>query len=1761
MKKILLLAVAVGAFLCSNAQTQAFTEKFELPGGADSVSSVGTPAWTINTTYASEGVQSMLGTIGTASTTYLESNTFSTIGNTFIRLEFDHICKIEFFDSGTIEVSNDGGATWTQLTCTEYLGTGTFCGSGNKFASNTYLLWDPANPSVQPNNTWWQTETFDMSTFLSNTATAKVRFKLTDGNNNGSGGNYGWLVDNIRVVVAPCELIPPVITLNSPVFQDTAYITGPFNIGATITDASGIDSAVVVYNVNGGPNDTVAMTAGAGGIYNGVIPAQLLLDQVCYQVVAWDSSACGNITKNPNPGFNCFYISDAPPPNCVGAPISTFPWTDDFEAFVPGTANFGAGVWGSICCNWERFPLASASSGYGWCVRAQSTPSFSTGPDFDNTSGNGNFMYTEVPFGSSGDTATLTSPCLDLDGMVAPQMEFYYHMTGTGCGTLEVLVNNGVTWTNVFTIQGQQQSTTTSPWVKVNVPLSLYAGNIIQIKFRTTATSSTGGDIAIDDVTVFEPQPIDGAIIGITAPPVESCGFSTNEDVIVQVFNAGTTAQDTLPVAYTINGSGVIIRDTIYQNLLPGDTLLHTFSQGADLSQGGVTYNILPWTEFIGEQGVGNDTLYGYNVLNSLTPPAYIQDFENFTSSSQNAIEGWVQSTTDDDDWTFLSGSTTSGGTGPQFDHTTGTLSGVYAYMEVSQVANGETIELISPCLDFSLSPTPKVEFWYHMLGTQIGTLNLDVQDTSGNWINEWTLSGNQGDQWTSALVDLTPYAFQNVKIRFRAQSLGCCAGDIAIDDIFIFQPQPNDVGVAGILSPLDFGCDLGPAVPVTVQVSNYGTSTQDTIPVSYQLDNGTVVTDTLFAVLNPGDTVPFTFGNTLDLSTPGTTYNLDTWTDLASEQTFLNDSILGYTVINTLLVPPFIQDFENFSQGQVPSDNWEQDNLDDDDWTFQSGPTTSTNTGPTVDHTLGTAAGMYAYMEVSFVGNGETVNLISPCIDLTNLIAPKLKFWYHMWGTSIGTLSVDVLDTNGVYNQVWTLSGDQGNVWREGFVDLTAYAGTITKIRFRAFSLGCCAGDIAIDDINVYEPQPNDVSMSAIVSPSSTGCDLSATEAVIVEIVNLGLNTQTSIPVQVTVAGQPPVTGTWTGTLNPGDTVLYTLPGTVDMSTPATTYNVSGSTNLPGDQVPSNDTISGIVVENSLQILPYVEPFTTFTQGGGTPALPGTLDNFWTRSSTGGDGGYNWLVQSGPTGSFGTGPNGDNTTGTGNYMYVESSFGATGEVATLTSPCLDLNWYSARVDFYTHMFGAQTGIMFLDIQDTTGVWTNLWTLAGQQQTSEQDPYQLNSIDLSAYVGQFVKLRFRAQKTGFTSGDMALDDINVYPVYPSAGVNEITVSPSNFFILPQASPVSAEIENTGLLDLDHFKVTLEIDNNTIVTDSLFFPVPLGPGQTTTHTFSQIWQADPGAHTICVYTAEPNLQIDGFPGDDTLCYVATVFDSTSVFPYCNNFDGGQEPLVALNYITYEPQGNVWEAGTPNQTVINGAFSAPNAWMTGLNADYEPRDSSALFSPLFNINPDSCYKISFYHSYKTESFQDGGAVEYSLDGGATWTSIGSVGADWYNTQFTIGLSNTTPGNPGWTGTSNGWEYAERTVQFASGGPVIFRWRFGADFSIQDEGWAIDDICIENIGACNPTSVEEEPLLAVSIYPNPASDQIRITLPDLTEPVTAQVVDVYGSLITEFAMEPNGSMSDVQLDVRQWAAGVYFIQISQGRYHQSEKFVISR
>ena len=127
--------------------------------------------------------------------------------------------------------------------------------------------------------------------------------------------------------------------------------------------------------------------------------------------------------------------------------------------------------------------------------------------------------------------------------------------------------------------------------------------------------------------------------------------------------------------------------------------------------------------------------------------------------------------------WTLDSYGTTSTGTGPSDDMTGG---GNYMYFETSGTVPA-SVTLTSECLDISALASPCLQFNYHMLGGSIGSLHAIV-----NGDTVWTMSGDQGNQWNFAQVDLSAYSSVDVTIDMVATYGGSFTGDIAIDNVGI---------------------------------------------------------------------------------------------------------------------------------------------------------------------------------------------------------------------------------------------------------------------------------------------------------------------------------------------------------------------------------------------------------------------------------------------------------------------------------------------------------------------------------------------------------------------------------------------------------------------------------------------------------------------------------------------------------------------------------------------------------------------------------------------------------------------------------------------------------------------------------------------------------------------------------------------------------------------------------------------------------------
>ncbi len=145
----------------------------------------------------------------------------------------------------------------------------------------------------------------------------------------------------------------------------------------------------------------------------------------------------------------------------------------------------------------------------------------------------------------------------------------------------------------------------------------------------------------------------------------------------------------------------------------------------------------------------------------------------------------WSQSSTDDFDWIRTNVPTAIAGTGPN-----SAFQGDY-FITAQSTGNENTQAQISSCHALFGFCHAELIFNYHMLGTDMGELNLEVSTDFGNtWTSVWSESGDQGPSWYVATIDLSAYLEQNVQLRYTARIGSGPLSDMALDNVRLYAYQ-----------------------------------------------------------------------------------------------------------------------------------------------------------------------------------------------------------------------------------------------------------------------------------------------------------------------------------------------------------------------------------------------------------------------------------------------------------------------------------------------------------------------------------------------------------------------------------------------------------------------------------------------------------------------------------------------------------------------------------------------------------------------------------------------------------------------------------------------------------------------------------------------------------------------------------------------------------------------------------------------------------
>jgi hypothetical protein len=279
----------------------------------------------------------------------------------------------------------------------------------------------------------------------------------------------------------------------------------------------------------------------------------------------------------------------------------------------------------------------------------------------------------------------------------------------------------------------------------------------------------------------------------------QSCMDVSNLSIEIEVKNYGLEPVTNPDFSFQLDG-GDVVTETYSGIIYPDSVLNYTFAESVDISSIG-SYMLLTWIDYAPDQNPDNNLLETpiEVIVGSSWTPGNIQTFDSWETCLSVPVcelytcdlaDGWINLTNevyDMSDWRVYSGGTSTGGTGPSHDHTTGTEDGNYLYIEPSVVCFFKESVITMPCVDLTEAITPALSLWFHAWGTDIGRFHIDIFADSELILDAVEpIVGNHGNEWLYLEVDLSAYVGQRIGIRFRGITGGGQGGDFAIDDVSI---------------------------------------------------------------------------------------------------------------------------------------------------------------------------------------------------------------------------------------------------------------------------------------------------------------------------------------------------------------------------------------------------------------------------------------------------------------------------------------------------------------------------------------------------------------------------------------------------------------------------------------------------------------------------------------------------------------------------------------------------------------------------------------------------------------------------------------------------------------------------------------------------------------------------------------------------------------------------------------------------------------
>lgn len=193
--------------------------------------------------------------------------------------------------------------------------------------------------------------------------------------------------------------------------------------------------------------------------------------------------------------------------------------------------------------------------------------------------------------------------------------------------------------------------------------------------------------------------------------------------------------------------------------------------------------------------------------------------------------------------------------------------------------------------------------------------------------------------------------------------------------------------------------------------------------------------------------------------------------------------------------------------------------------------------------------------------------------------------------------------------------------------------------------------------------------------------------------------------------------------------------------------------------------------------------------------------------------------------------------------------------------------------------------------------------------------------------------------------------------------------------------------------------------------------------------------------------------------DTLYFTASVKGGTYYMPLLHINETVPDDSIPGNWQTYNIAAN-------NTWVVNAlSYSDPYAFFV---SDPDIYSVSVLETKDPFLLKDKC-TLSFWQSYLTENYYDGGVVEISTNNGETWIDMAPYFIQNGYTTTILGLYGSyLGGRKAFCGNSGGFIQTIANLDAFRGQYIKIRFLFASDEGGKSRGWSIDDIILKSEAA---------------------------------------------------------------------------------------------